>query len=251
MFESRLLPHWLGECGRAVEALVFPWECSVCADPAAGAPFCPGCRRELLDASPSPCERCGLPMGPFADHTNGCYACRGRPLGFDRAIALGPYQGPIRDLCLRLKHEPNAWLAPWLVDVLLESNPLLRDLPSGTCVVPIPLHWRRYWERGYNQADALANALARRLRVRRLWPLKRVEPTPPLVTLARTERLRIMHDAFRVKSSASATLKGRTILLVDDILTTGATCGAAARALKRAGAARVIAVVIGRAEGKA
>lgn len=250
MFEAQRVRHWLAECGRAVEALVFPWECTECGDAGSGAPFCPACRQSLLTASSSVCGRCALPMGPFADRSGGCAQCRGHALGFDQAFALGPYEGPVRNLCLRLKHERNAWLAPWVVDLLVEARSGLCQQPADACVAAVPLHWRRYWQRGYNQAESLATALSRRLDLRVVRPLRRVVATPKLATLSRTERARIMRDAFRPRRGAEAAVRGRTVLLVDDILTTGATSGAAARALKRAGAARVVIVVIGRAEGR-
>jgi len=191
-----------------------------------------------------------MPLGPWGNQEGGCWECRGRPLGFDAAIALGPYEGTTRDLCLRLKHERDAWLAPWLVDVLIEARGQLREMPKDTWVVPIPLHWRRRWKRGYNQADALAGGVAHRLSLRRVHPLRRTLATPKLAQAGRSERARLMHDAFQVRRRAVRGLEGRTVLLVDDILTTGATSGAAARALKRAGAKRVVVVVIARAEGK-
>jgi ComF family protein len=248
---SSVIGHWqacLNWWGRAVGALVFPWECQVCGGEAGDSPFCAGCRAELLQASGSACVRCAMPMGPWANREGGCSECRGRALGFDRAVALGPYQGPVRSLCLALKHEPGAWLAPWLADVLAEARGELSGEPKDAWVVPVPLHWRRHWERGYNQADALARGLADHLSLRLRRPLRRVVATPPLATASRTERARLMRDAFRAR--ATPALKGRTVLLVDDILTTGATSGAAARALKKAGAARVVAVVVGRAEGR-
>lgn len=250
------LHHWITEGRRAIGDLVFPWECSICEAAAFDAPFCPACRHELVEASEGACDRCAMPVGPWADRTGGCSECRGRPLGFDAAIALGPYQGPIRDLCLRLKHESDAWLAPWLADVWIDARAeALRPwLSTEAWVVPVPLHWRRQWHRGYNQADALARRLARRLALRVAQPLRRVLPTPPLAAAGRTERARLMHDAFAVRRRAASATgprspRGRTVFLVDDILTTGATCGAAARALKLAGAARVVALVMGRAEG--
>jgi hydroxymethylbilane synthase len=245
---GRWVHRWLGSVRRAVDTLVFPWECLVCGGPAGDAPFCAPCRDELRDASGLTCARCAMPLGPFADRRGGCSECRGRSLGFDRAIALGPYQGPIRQLCLELKHQRNAWIAPWLMDVLIEGRGELGREAEDAWVVPVPLHWRRRWRRGYNQADALAERLAKRLEIRLAHPLRRVVATPPLARAGRTERARLLRDAFRARSSAG--LKGRTVLLVDDILTTGATCGAAARALKRAGAARVVVVVIGRAGGE-
>src|SRR4051794_15561061 len=106
----------------AVDALVFPWHCAICGAGAVNAPFCASCRGELVEAAGVSCPRCALAMGPWGLWDGGCSQCRGKPLGFDGAIALGPYQGPIRQLCLRLKHERNAWLARWLVDVLVEAR---------------------------------------------------------------------------------------------------------------------------------
>lgn len=250
MREPGLLRRWLAEGFRAIDALVFPWECPICDVSTTGSPFCESCRQELVEASGESCPRCAMPLGPWSDRSGGCSECRGRPLGFDQAIALGPYEGPIRNLCLRLKHETDAWLAPWLADVMIEARAELRGLPKGSLVVPIPLHWRRRWERGYNQSEALARGLARRLSLRLAQPLRRPLATPRLAKAGRTERARVMSDAFRVRRGASRTIEGRTILLVDDILTSGATAGAAARTLKRAGAARVVVAVIARAEGK-
>ncbi len=250
VFESRRreLRHLWATGRRAIDALVFPWECALCGAPGEASPFCEGCRAELLGASGVPCERCAMPVGPWADRRGGCSECRGKSLGFDGVIALGPYAGPIRHLCLRLKAERNAWLAPWLAAVLAEARAEALRVPGDSWVVPIPLHWRRRWRRGYNQSEALALGLSKRLALRLAFPLRRVRATPPLARSGRSERAKAMRDAFRAKDSSS--LHGRVVLLVDDILTTGATCGAAARALKRAGAARVIAVVVGRAEGK-
>lgn len=250
MFESRTVQRWLAACGQAIEALIYPWQCPICDGLAEGSPFCPDCRIKLLEAAGPVCARCAMPVGPWADRTGGCSECRGRSLGFDAALALGPYEGPIRHLCLQLKHESNAWLAPWLMDLLIEARgEEVRREAEGAWVVPVPLHWRRYWERGYNQADALAQGLARRLSLRLAHPLQRVVATPHLARAGRAERARMMRVAFRAKATRG--LQGRSVLLVDDILTTGATTGAAARVLKRAGAARVVVVVVGRAEGKA
>jgi len=246
---ARWLQRWWVSGCRAVDALVFPWECLVCGTEADVSPFCGACRRELVEASGLSCRRCAMPLGPWSDRSGGCFECRGRSLGFDGAIALGPYEGPIRDLCLRLKHERNAWIAPWLAELVVEARAEVRLGPEEACVVPVPLHWWRQWSRGYNQAEALARGLADRLSLRLVRPLRRVTGTPPLARLGRTERAKLLRGAFRAERSPA--LRGRTVLLVDDILTTGATCGAAARELKRAGAKRVVVVVVGRAEGKA
>jgi ComF family protein len=245
---ARPLNPWLSTCLRVLDELTFPWSCRLCGSEPTDAPFCDDCRAELLEASGRACQRCAMPIGPWSDAHSGCWECRGRSLGFDGAIALGPYQGPIRELCLQLKHESNAWLAKWLIDVLVEARAeALRDHDKA-CVVPVPLHWTRRFSRGYNQAEMLARKLALRLGAGFSVPLRRVVATPTLSLMGRVERARVMRNAFRARRERA--WQGRTVLLVDDILTTGATCGAAARTLKRAGAARVVVVVIGRAEGR-
>ena len=247
---ARVLLGGLDWAGRAVDALAFPSYCPVCDVETGGPAFCEACRDELLGASSLACLRCAMPVGPYSDLSGGCSECRGKSLGFDAAMALGPYQGPIRHLCLGLKHERNAWMARWLGEVVAEAcvDSLSDEVEAGAWVVPVPLHWRSRLRRGYNQAEALASGLARPLSLRVRHPLRRVTATPKLALIGRTERARIMKDAFRARPDPR--LRGRTVILVDDILTSGATCGAAARALKKAGASRVVVVVVARAEGK-
>jgi ComF family protein len=228
-------------------ALLFPGACLVCEVLTTAGPFCEACRAELLEASGSACPRCARKVGPSALLEGGCSACRGRPLGFDQALALGPYQGPIRDACLKLKHAHHAWLAPWLADLIAEAHSGRLAGRTEALLVPIPLHWRRGWSRGYNQAGALASGLARRLRIPVVEALRRTAPTPPLARLSRHERQAVLRHAFRVRDAAA--IRGREVLLVDDILTTGSTCGEAARTLKRAGAGPVTAIVVARTEG--
>ncbi len=134
--------------------------------------------------------------------------CRGRPLGFDAAIALGAVRRVIRDLCLRLKQERNAWLAPWLAGVLVDSRAEVRQVPADTWVVPIPLHWKRQWQRGYNQADAPRVGFRNGFRC--AWPTRcagcgrlRISPSP-----VEPSEPRLMRDAFEVRRRVAETLKG-------------------------------------------
>lgn len=236
-------PSWSG----GLAGLLYPALCQACEAITAGGPFCEACAAELRDAAGPACPRCAMPVGPWARLDGGCSECRGRPLGFDAAIALGPYQGPIRAACLRMKRERGAWMAPWLADLVVEAHEGQLRGEADAVVVPVPLHWRRQWTRGYNQAEALARRVARRLDLPLSPALRRIVATPPLARIGRERRADLMRGAFRTRSARG--VQGRAVLLVDDILTTGATCGGAARALKRAGARRVTAVVVARAGG--
>ena len=244
------MPGWPGRqiapLARAAGSLFFASPCHVCG--ADDGPICPGCREELAGSGEARCPRCALLIGPWALTRGGCSWCRGRGLGFDAAEALGPYQGPIRSLCLRMKEERCAWIARWMIDLLIEARGDSIRSHDASLVVAVPLHWRRRLRRGYNQAESLAGHLARGLRMPRIRGLRRVLPTPKLADHGRKERADVMRGAFRASSRVD--FRGRTVLLVDDILTTGATCGSAARAIKAAGAAKVVAVVLARAEGR-
>jgi ComF family protein len=243
-----MISEWLRALRATLDALFFPWSCSLCGTEASNGPFCNSCRQELLKhAATVTCPRCGLRVVPFGDVRGGCSECRGRSLGFDAVLALGPYEGAIRTLCLQLKHEPNAWIAAWLSDLLFEArHDGFGRLPADSWIVPVPLHWWRYWIRGYNQAEALALGLARRLHFPVHSLLRRVVATPHLAPMGPTSRQEVMRGVFRARRCPL--LAGRTVLLVDDVLTSGATCSGAARALRKAGAGQVIAVVIARAE---
>jgi ComF family protein len=236
----------------SVDALLFPWCCPLCErEGELRGPFCKGCRDELLatsaTAAAKACPRCAMPVGPHADLRGGCSECRGQPLGFDAAVAFAPYEGAVRELCLHLKQERNAWLAPWLGRLLVEAR---RDaftrlnLPTDTWLTPVPLHRWRQWRRGYNQAEALAQGIGRGLGFSVRNALRRKVATDRLADSSKTERMHAMRGAFDARWRPG--LRGRTVLLVDDVLTSGATSGAAARALTKAGAKRVVVVVVGR-----
>jgi ComF family protein len=182
-------------------------------------------------------------VGPFANVKGGCTRCRGQRYHFDQALRLGPYDGLLREMILRLKYRTGEELADLVGDLWAEqAESRLRDL-GAEIVIPVPLHWWRYWQRGYNQSEALAHALARKLRLpcRPGW-LRRIRNTPQQTRQTPSGRLVNVKGAF--KSSARAALKGKTILLVDDVLTTGSTCSEAAHVLRTAGAARVMVAVL-------
>lgn len=229
---------------RGFSDLLFMSPCVLCKENEG--PICQSCRQGMGQTGEQ-CPRCALSTVRWANLKAGCSECRRRRLGFDEAIAAGSYEGPLRDLCIHLKSVHSAWLASWGVDLLMETRGDRLRASAADLIVPVPLHWRRRLKRGYNQSQVIANGLAAKLQVPLQKVLFRTSPTPKLAQRGRGEREEIMHGVFQASSRFD--LKGKTVLLVDDILTTGATCGASARALKKAGAKRVIAVVLARAEG--
>jgi ComF family protein len=155
------------------------------------------------------------------DTEGGCTSCRDVRLHFDRAVRLGPYDGLLRELILRLKHPAGEPLAEGLGDLwAAHGGSRLAGLAAGV-VIPVPLHWRRRWQRGYNQSEALARALARHLRLpcRPHW-LRRVRNTPQQTQQTPAGRRDNVRGAFHARPRPG--FKGQTVLLVDDVLTSGA-----------------------------
>jgi ComF family protein len=233
------------DLARGLLQLLYPRVCAACACSLASEPakFCPSCRA-LLQADPHPtCPRCAATVGPFANIEGRCPACRQFDYQFDRAVRLGAYEGLLRALVLRMKHSAGELTAEFLGEAWAEHRGAqVREL-GVQLVIPVPLHWRRRWFRGYNQSEAIARGLARHLKLPCCprW-LRRVRPTEQQTRQTPAGRWQNVKGAFRSRPRSG--LRGKTVLLVDDVLTTGSTCSEAAAALRSAGAARVIAGVL-------
>ena len=169
--------------------------------------------------------------------------CRLGANGFDAAYAYGEYEGPLRGLIHLFKYSGVTPLGRPLGDLL--SRALPRDARFDA-IVPMPLHWRRLWQRGFNQSALLAGDLSRRTGIPVARALRRKRATPPQAGLTRAERRINVSAAFELRGSNR--LDGRHVLLIDDVLTTGASASAAATALKRAGAARVTVLTVARVD---
>ena len=195
--------------------------------------FCSDCWRKLQFLGPGGCARCGLPLqGTDADT---CGACLARPPRLDRIRAAVAYDDISRAIAMRLKYGRKVALARTMSRYM---QPLVGELPREAVLVPVPLHRYRLWNRGFNQSAIVARELSRRTGLPvAVDALRRVRSTPPLKGLNAQQRRRTVAGAFR--ADASAELRGRTVVLIDDVLTTGSTANACARALKKAGAARV------------
>jgi ComF family protein len=193
--------------------------------------FCMDCWSSI-DFIRGGCESCGLPLE--ATDFGTCAVCLAKPPRIQRTRAAVTYSDITRGLALRLKYGRKVGLAKTMAHYMA---PLLSGLPTDAHLVPVPLHRRRLWERGFNQAGLLAGELSRRSGLMVDHALIRTRRTPPLKGLSRLQRRRAVAGAFGVHRNAN--LRGRTFVLVDDVLTTGSTANGCARALLKAGAERV------------
>jgi ComF family protein len=240
----------LRELARGVGQLVFPNACLICDAPEGDrADFrhglCSDCHSAVTTDPLPACSRCALTVGPHTDTAAGCAACRDVALGFQAAIRLGPYNYRLRDAVLRMKSAAGEALAEEMGRVFWEAACAPLRSAGVDVVLPVPLHWRRRWVRGYNQAVAVGRELAAGLGAK-FAPelLRRVRYTPQQLQPSASARRENVRGAFRVRSGAS--LAGRSVLLVDDVMTTGSTAGEAARTLRAGGADRVVVAVLAR-----
>jgi ComF family protein len=211
------LPPRCGGCGAIVEEIDS---------------FCTDCWRKL-EFLQGGCAHCGLPLEGTEAET--CGACLAKPPRLDRIRAAVGYDDISRSIALRLKYGRKTALARTMSRYM---RPLIGDMPSDALLVPVPLHRRRLWSRGFNQSAIVARELSRRTGLPvKVDALRRIRSTPPLKGMGMRQRRRTVAGAFRANGAAD--LRGRTIILIDDVLTTGSTANACARVLKRAGAERV------------
>lgn len=230
---------------RGVRQLVYPAVCAVCGRAVEDGEglFCLSCRDALVTDPHRTCPRCASPVGEFAQIDLGCARCHRETFRHDEVIRLGAYAGALRDVILRIKFGRDESLGEAIGRLWAEhAEARLRPI-NANVVVPVPLHWRRRWWRGFNQADVLGEPIAARLGLpfRPRW-LRRHRHTAPQTNQSPTSRRENLRGAFRIASGAE--LRGKTVLLIDDVLTTGSTASEAAATLKAGGAARVVVAIL-------
>lgn len=210
-----------------------------------GGALCASCWSRLSFIAPPYCERLGIPF--VYDPGPGILSMQAiaDPPAYNRARAAVRFDEVSRALVHALKYGDRLDLAPtlggWMVNA---GRPLLADADA---LVPVPLHWRRLWARRFNQSAALAKEISDKSGVPVAHAaLKRVKATAQQVGLSKSERALNVQGAFRVPSDGKAEVAGRRLVLVDDVLTSGATVDTCARALLRAGAANVDVLVFAR-----
>lgn len=227
--------RWPGSIARILLDFVLPPRCAGCGtiiDQLHS--FCPECWKQIIFLGNSGCLTCGRPLA--ATDAECCGACLARPPRIARTRAAVAYDDMSRLLAIRLKYGRKVALARTMARFMA---PLVEAGEGGEpLLVPVPLHRRRLWQRGFNQSALIAGDLSRRLNLKNdPMVLTRIRSTPPLKGLNQKQRRRTVAGAFAVTDKAA--IAGKRIILVDDVLTTGSTAEACARTLRQAGAERV------------
>jgi ComF family protein len=220
-------------CGRWVLDFALPPRCAGCGTIVADVhSFCTDCWTQIAFLGETGCTVCGLPLQ--ATEASTCGVCLSKPPRIARTRAAVAYDDLSRGLAIRLKYGRKVAIARTMARYMA---PLVGS-SSDLLLVPVPLHRTRLWQRGFNQSALVARELSRRLKVpANPVALRRSRRTPPLKGMSPLQRRKTVAGAFHVADKAA--VAGKTVILIDDVLTTGSTAEACARTLQRAGAARV------------
>lgn len=232
-----------------VFTLIFPDDCRLCGEALREVSRVPVCARCLREPQPLVAEYfCVACRTPFVnafplDETGRCTLCRLGLVGFDAVYSYGSYEGSLRKLIHLFKFEKVHTLARPLGRFMMQALPREERFDA---IVPMPLHWMRRWERGFNQSELLAREIGRHWNVPVTDAVRRAKATDPQAGLTNAKRRANVSGAFVPRRGVK--LKNARVLLIDDVMTTGATAAACARALKRAGASHVALLAVARTD---
>ena len=221
----------------------FAAQCAACEAPALGNFLCSACNAGLNElAEAASCERCAMPL-PMRDAP--CPHCRGKGVAhYETIVALGRFTEPLKGLIHRMKYRRQWPIAYHLADRLRRKNRAVEEIGLAERIIPVPLHPIRYFQRGYNQAELIAQRVGRDRLSR---PVRRRRNTPTQTQLhSHEKRLENLRDAFKLADPDS--VAGRRVLVIDDVMTSGATLQSLARTLISARPKSLHAMVLGIAD---
>ncbi|HEX3808742.1 MAG TPA: ComF family protein [Rhizomicrobium sp.] len=244
---NTLAQNWPRRGARAALNLLFPPLCFKCrAQVSDTASLCATCWTTFAFLDGRVCDCCGVPFEVDPGSESLCGPCHAKPPAFTRARSVMRYDDASKHPILALKRGDRLDIAPAFTRWLQRTGRSM--IAESDVIVPVPLYRWRLWARRFNQAAVLGKALGHATGTP-FEPLAliRTRPTPSQGDMPSAKaRRRNVRGAFRVEASRAAAIKGRAVLLIDDVLTTGATADACARALKRAGAAKVLVLTLAR-----
>ena len=237
--------HILSRAARLALDIALPTLCVSCREPVDGEGVCAACWARLSFIAPPYCPRLGIPFVYDPGPELLSMEAIANPPAYQRARAAVRYDDVARTLVHSLKYQDRTDLAPAMGRWMARAGCELLD--EADMLVPVPLHWRRAWRRRYNQSGALARVIERQTGVRVNGDvLRRVRATEQQIGLSRAQRATNVQGAFQVSTDGQSEVQGRRIVLIDDVLTSGATVDACARALLRAKASQVDVLVFAR-----
>lgn len=229
--------------------ILYPRSCEGCGrelhEPGDGRYLCWDCMARASIIQPPYCVCCGQPVTGMIDHDYRCHACTQNPPFFDIARSCVLYEGVLRDVLMKFKYGEGLWLGADLLNFLLARLAYEYPLAEADGLLFVPMFARKKRERGFNQAELLARALAKKTR-KPLYSrfLKKNRMTSTQTKLTARQRQINVRGVFSVRSARW--LEGKRLIIIDDVMTTGATVNECARVLKEAGAARVDVLTVAR-----
>ena len=238
---------------RAALEFLYPPACALCQSPIAGGNsalnerLCADCRGELAPDLAHRCRRCSAPVGPYLDTNPDCIHCRDDRFAFERVVSIGIYDRALRQACIAAKQ--NDALATAFADLIWSQHAEVLKSAGVEIVIPVPHHWTERLVRRVLPPATMARVLARCLNASyEPHLLTKIRRTPAQADLTPTERRSNLRKAFACRG---VQLRGATVLLVDDVLTTGTTAHRASVELRRAGAGPIVVAVAARGIGRA
>jgi len=202
--------------------------------------LCTGCKESITYVNENYCIKCGTILGPYitSSATDGCFFCKGKNFHFDTITAIAHYDDIMKTLIHKYKYAGQKFLHKTFNELALQKTKTAGIADKTDVIIPVPLHWLRKLQRGFNQSELLARGLHRSYcKPLSINNLLRVRNTMSQTKLSKNKRQQNIHNAFYIRDPES--IKGKRILLVDDVYTTGVTSEECANFLKKAGAQSV------------